>query len=90
MNCHLCLSSAGDSPGFFKDNITCHMSADSRGVQCTVCIITCKFKFSEDDNIMSLIALFFNIFQKLKNFRVLKARRKMKKRNILTLSATKT
>lgn len=41
-------------------------------------------------NILSLIALFLTIFQKLKNFRVLKARRKMKKRNILMLSATKT
>lgn len=48
MGCRLCLS-IGDSPGFFQNDSACHTSANSTGVQCTVCIIMCKFKASEDD-----------------------------------------
>jgi len=87
---HLCLSALVTVKVFFKDNTTRRISASSTGVQCTGCIIVCKFNLSEGDRSHVTDFFFFTIFQKLKNFRVLKARRTMKTRNISMLSATKT
>lgn len=53
VECDLWLSplppSTAESPGSLKDSSPCHVSADSRGAQCTVWVGVCKFKLPKDD-----------------------------------------